>query len=36
MNPALDEFTEVAALLHKTAEEEAVQAGSTLAARLAA
>jgi FMN-dependent NADH-azoreductase len=36
VNPALDEFTEVAALMHKTAEEAAVKAGSALAARHAA
>lgn len=36
VNPALDEFTEVAALMHKDAEEAAAEAGSTLAARLAA
>jgi FMN-dependent NADH-azoreductase len=36
VNPALDEFTEVAALLHKSAEEAATEAGATLAARYAA
>ena len=36
VNPALDEFTEVAALLHKGAEEAAAEAGSALAAKHAA
>jgi FMN-dependent NADH-azoreductase len=36
VNPALDEFTEIAALLHKTADHAAVEAGTTLAAREAA
>jgi FMN-dependent NADH-azoreductase len=36
VNPALDEFTEIAALLHKTADQAAVEAGTTLAAREAA
>lgn len=33
VNPALDEFTELAAVMKKTAEEEAVSAGRALAAR---
>ena len=36
VNPALDEFTELAALMHKTAEEAAVEAGTALAGRHAA
>ncbi|MBN1093063.1 NAD(P)H-dependent oxidoreductase [Blastococcus sp. TML/M2B] len=36
VNPALDEFSEVAALMRKTAEEAATEAGADLAARLAA
>ncbi|RJK98019.1 FMN-dependent NADH-azoreductase [Vallicoccus soli] len=36
VNPALDEFTETAALMRKAAEEAAVEAGATLAARHAA
>ena len=36
VNPALDEFTEVAALMHKTAEEAAAEAGTALATRYAA
>ena len=36
VNPALDEFTEIAALMHKTAEEAATEAGTALAARHAA
>jgi FMN-dependent NADH-azoreductase len=36
VNPALDEFTEIAALMHKTAEEAAAKAGAELAARHAA
>jgi FMN-dependent NADH-azoreductase len=36
VNPALDEFAEIAALMHKHAEEEAVRAGTALAARHAA
>ena len=36
VNPALDEFTEVAALLHKTAEQAAAEAGTALASRHAA
>ena len=36
LNPALDEFTEIAALLHKTAQEAAAEAGTALAARHAA
>jgi FMN-dependent NADH-azoreductase len=35
-NPALDEFTEIAALMRKTAEEAAAEAGEALAARHAA
>ena len=35
-NPALDEFTELAALMRKNAEEAAVQAGAVLAGRHAA
>ena len=33
VNPALDEFTEVATLMRKAAETEAVEAGQALAAR---
>ena len=36
VNPALDEFAEVAALMHKTAEQAATEAGSALAERHAA
>jgi len=36
VNPALDEFSEVAAMMHKTAEEAAAEAGTSLAARHAA
>ena len=36
VNPALDEFTETATLMRKTAEESAVEAGAALAARQAA
>ena len=36
VNPALDEFTELATLMHKTAEEAAVEAGGALAGRHAA
>ncbi|MEU4829807.1 NAD(P)H-dependent oxidoreductase [Streptosporangium sp. NPDC023615] len=36
VNPALDEFTEIAAIMHKTAEEAAAEAGRALAARHAA
>jgi len=36
VNPALDEFTEVAELMRKTAEEAAATAGEDLAARIAA
>ena len=36
VNPALDEFTEVAELMRKNAEEAAATAGESLAARLAA
>ncbi len=36
VNPALDEFTEAAALMHKTAEEAAAEAGTALAFRPAA
>ncbi|MFI7107404.1 FMN-dependent NADH-azoreductase [Nonomuraea sp. NPDC050227] len=36
VNPALDEFTEMAAIMHKTAEEAAGEAGRALAARYAA
>jgi FMN-dependent NADH-azoreductase len=36
VNPALDEFAELAELLRKTAEEAAAEAGTTLAARHAA
>ena len=36
INPALDEFTELAELLRKNAEEAAVEAGESLAARIAA
>jgi len=36
VNPALDDFTEIAALMRKTAEEAAVEAGGALAARHAA
>ena len=36
VNPALDEFTEVAELLRKNAEEAALEAGEALAARIAA
>lgn len=36
VNPALDEFTEIAALMRKTAEEAAAEAGGALAARHAA
>lgn len=36
VNPALDEFTELAALIRKNAEEAAVQAGTALAGRHAA
>jgi len=36
VNPALDEFAETAALMHKTAEEAAANAGTALAARHAA
>lgn len=36
VNPALDEFTEVAALLHKSANEAAVEAGAALAQHHAA
>jgi len=36
VNPALDEFAEVAALMHKTAEQAATEAGSALADRHAA
>lgn len=36
VNPALDEFTEVAELMRKNAEEAAASAGESLAARLAA
>jgi FMN-dependent NADH-azoreductase len=36
VNPALDEFTELAALMHKTAEQAAVEAGAALATQHAA
>ena len=36
VNPALDEFTEAAVLMHKAAEQAAVEAGTALAARHAA
>jgi FMN-dependent NADH-azoreductase len=36
VNPALDEFTETAVLMHKAAEQAAVEAGTALAARHAA
>jgi FMN-dependent NADH-azoreductase len=36
LNPALDEFTEIAALMHKNAEEAATEAGTALAERHAA
>ncbi|MFF0865927.1 NAD(P)H-dependent oxidoreductase [Nonomuraea sp. NPDC003560] len=36
VNPALDEFTEMAAIMHKTAEEAAGEAGRALATRYAA
>ncbi|RYU09263.1 FMN-dependent NADH-azoreductase [Nocardioides iriomotensis] len=36
VNPALDEFTELATLMHKTAVEAATEAGATLAGRHAA
>ncbi|MCW2667575.1 MAG: phosphodiesterase [Frankiales bacterium] len=36
VNPALDEFTEIAALMHQTAQEAAAQAGKALAAKRAA
>lgn len=36
VNPALDEFAEIAELMHKTADEAAIEAGETLAARHAA
>ncbi|GGT25767.1 FMN-dependent NADH-azoreductase [Nonomuraea spiralis] len=36
VNPALDEFTEMAAIMHKTAEEAAGEAGRALAARYTA
>jgi FMN-dependent NADH-azoreductase len=36
VNPALDEFAEIAALMHRTAEESAAKAGTTLAAQHAA
>jgi FMN-dependent NADH-azoreductase len=36
VNPALDEFAEVAALMHKTAEQAATEAGSALAEKHAA
>lgn len=36
VNPALDEFTELASMMRKTAEEAATEAGATLAARTAA
>jgi FMN-dependent NADH-azoreductase len=36
VNPALDEFAEVAALMHKLADEAAIEAGLALAARRAA
>ena len=36
VNPALDEFTEIAALMHKNAEEAATEAGTALAERHAA
>lgn len=36
VNPALDEFTEMASLMRKTAEEDAVEAGAALAAKYSA